>query len=241
MTDAPSASRPAPKQENLLLNLACNIAVPALILSKLSSEERLGPVGALLLGLAFPFGYGVYDLVVRRKWNLFSIVGVLSVALTGGLGLMKADGIWFAVKEAAVPAMFAVAVIATLPTRKPLVRALVLNESVFDVAKLETAVAERGTRAEFDGLLRSSTWILAGSFTLSAVLNFVLARMILKSPTGTPEFTAELGRMTWLSWPVIVLPSMLIMAFILWHLFAGIKRLTGLGIEELSHKKPTQG
>ncbi len=234
---ASTASRPAPRQENLLLNLAFNIILPALILSKLSSEERLGPMGALVAGLAFPLGYGIYDLITRRKWNLFSIVGVASVTLTGGLGLMEAEGLWFAIKEAAVPAMFAVAVVVTLPTRKPLVRALIFNEAVIDVPKVEAALAEHGTRREFDALLRTSTWFLAGSFALSAALNFVLARMILESPAGTPEFTAELGRMTWLSWPVIVLPSMAIMVFILWRLFGGIHRLTGLGMEELMHKK----
>ncbi len=229
----PAATPRPAKQENLLLNLACNLVIPALILSKLGSEDRLGPVWALVVGLAFPFGYGVVDLLTRRKWNLFSIVGVVSISITGGLGLFKADGHWFAVKEAAVPALFAVAVVATLPTRRPLVRALVLNESVFDVPKLEGALAAHGTRREFEGLLRSSTWWLAGSFTLSAVLNYALARIILKSPTGTPEFTAELGRMTWLSWPVIVLPSMAILMFVLWRLFRGIRRLTGLAMEDV--------
>lgn len=236
MSDIDQPQSP-PKRENILLNLAFNIIVPALILSKLSSEDRLGPLNALLVGIAFPFVYGVYDLVVRKKWNLFSIVGVISVSLTGGLGLMKVDGFWFAVKEAAVPATFAVAVLATLETRKPLVRMLILNESVIDVPKLEAALEQHGTREDFDQLLKGSTWWLCGSFALSAVLNFVLARVILKSPGGTPEFTAELGRMTWLSWPVIVVPSMVIMIYILWHLFGGIRRLTGMEIDELVHKK----
>jgi hypothetical protein len=72
---------------------------------------------------------------------------------------------------------------------------------------------------------------------LSAVLNFVLARIVLKSPAGTSEFTAELGRMTWMSYPVIVVPSMAIMIYILLRLFKGIHRLTGLGIEDIAHKK----
>ena len=226
------------KQENLLLNLAFNIVVPAVILSKLSPEERLGPLYALVLGIAFPFGYGVFDLITRRKWNLFSVVGVISVSLTGGLGLLKVDGFWFAVKEAAVPATFAVAVLATLKTKKPLVRALILNESVIDVAKVESALADRGNRPQFDILLLNATWWLSGSFALSAVLNFALARLVLTSPGGTPEFTAQLGRMTWMSWPVIVVPSMVIMVFILWRLFGGIRQLTGLEIEDIVHKKP---
>lgn len=226
------------KPENMWLNLLFNIVIPAVILSKFSSETRLGPLGALVVGIAFPLIYGIYDLIARKKWNAFSIVGVVSVSLTGGLGLMKVDGFWFAVKEAAVPLMFAVAVVATLKTPKPLVRALILNDSVVDVPKIEHALEEHNTRPAFDKLLESSTWLLAGSFGLSAVLNFILARIILQSPSGTSEFTAELGKLTWMSYPVIVVPSMGIMIYILLRLFKGIHRLTGLSIEDIAHKKP---
>jgi len=41
-----------PKPENIWLNLLCNLALPALVLSKLSPENRLGPVGALVVGLS---------------------------------------------------------------------------------------------------------------------------------------------------------------------------------------------
>jgi hypothetical protein len=241
-TSMPESSAPtgvhARKPENIWLNLICNIVLPGFILSKLSPENRLGPLVALLAGIAIPLIYGIYDLVTRRKWNLFSIVGVISVGLTGGLGLMKVGALGFAIKEAAVPATFAVAVLATLKTRRPLVRELIFNDSIVDVPKVEAALAARGSRAEFEQLLLSSTWLLAGSFVLSAVLNFVLARIILKSPGGTAAFTAELGRMTWLSWPVIALPSMTVMIFILWRLFRGVHRLTGLDFESAIRSKP---
>jgi len=55
------------------------------------------------------------------------------------------------------------------------------------------------------------------------------------SPGGTPEFTAELGRMTWLSWPVIALPSMAVTMAIFWRLMSGIQELTGLELEDLLH------
>jgi hypothetical protein len=231
---------PPPKPENIWLNLLCNLALPALVLSKLSPENRLGPVGALVVGLSIPLGYGIYDLVRRKKWNLFSIVGLVSVALSGGLGLAKASPLTFAFKEAAIPTMFAVAVIATLETRKPLVREMLFNESIIDVPKVEAALAERGTRAQFDRLLVTSTWWLAASFVLSAALNFGLARVVLRSPAGTPEFTAELGKMTWLSWPVIMVPGMVMMIFILLRLFRGVHRLTGLEIESVMHGKHTE-
>ncbi|MEX2044172.1 MAG: MFS transporter, partial [Opitutus sp.] len=59
-------SSPAPRQESLLLNLVCNIAVPTFVLMKLSGEQRLGPVWALLLALSFPLGYGLYDYAARK-------------------------------------------------------------------------------------------------------------------------------------------------------------------------------
>jgi hypothetical protein len=221
--------------ENVFVNLACNIVLPGLVLSKLSAPDRLGPVGALLLGISLPLGYGAWDFVSRRKWNFFSVVGLLSVGLTGTFALLKVDGFWFAVKEASVPTLFGVAVLATLKTGSPLVRTLVLNEAVVDVARIDAALAEHGARDEFDRLLRRATGWMAGTFAFSAVLNFVLARVLLVSPAGTPEFTAELGRMTWLSWPVIALPSMAATMAIFWQLMSGIRRLTGLDLEALLH------
>jgi hypothetical protein len=229
-----------PPRENMLINLVCNIVLPGLILSRLSAPDRLGPVGALLLGIAFPIGYGTYDLAVRKKWNFFSIVGLGSTALTGGFALMQLDAFWFAIKEASIPTLFGIAILATAGTSRPLVREFVLNESMIDVPRLEEGITERGTRREFEALLRTATLWMAGSFTLSAVLNFGLARLMLTSPPGTPEFTAELGHMTWMSWPVIALPSMALTGIILWRLMAGIHELTGLGFDDLLHAAQEQ-
>jgi len=73
------------------------------------------------------------------------------------------------------------------------------------------------------------------SFLLSAVLNYALARYLLKSPPGTEAFNAELGRMNLLSWPVIVLPYMAITMYVLWRLLSGFTQLTGLQLEEVFH------
>ncbi|MBE2214780.1 MAG: MFS transporter [Opitutaceae bacterium] len=235
-TSAPGTpARPVRKPENIWLNLACNVFLPGLIMSKLAAPERLGPVWALVAGVSLPLGYGIYDLVTRKKWNLFSGVGLLSVGLTGGLGLAHASAMAFAIKEAAVPCVLALGILATLRTSQPLVREMVLNESVVDLQKLNTALDEHGTKAQFEQLLRSCTWLVAASLLLSAVLNFVLARILLTSAPGTPEFTAALGRMNWWSWPVITLPTMAIMIVAMVRVFRGIHRLTGLDLEALMH------
>lgn len=228
------------KQENVLLSLGLNIILPALILSKLSSEDRLGPFWGLIVALAFPIAYFVYDFFARRKYNFFSIVGFISILLTGGLGLLKMGILWFAIKEAAIPAIFGVAVLASLKTKTPLVRLMFFNPSVFDVPKVEGILRERNRLADFDRLLRNGTWILAGSFFLSAVLNFFLARYILVSEPGTSAFTEELGKLMWWSWPVIVLPCMGVMIYALIKMVKGLKGLTGLTMEEMMNEEHAQ-
>ncbi len=226
---------PSPKRENLLLNLAFNLALPALVLSKLSKPEWLGPVAGLVVALAFPLGYGVWDFIRRRQANFISIIGFVSVLLTGGLGLLKTDNFWFAVKEAAVPTVIGIAVLVSLKSKRPLVHTFLYNDQVIDVPKVDAALAVRNNRPGFERLLVTSSYLLTLSFLVSAVLNYALARYLLKSPAGTPEFNAELGQMQLLSWPVIVLPSMAMTLYALWRLLSGVQKLTGLTLEEVFH------
>lgn len=222
-----------PKKENLLLNLVFNILIPSLVLSKLSKESLLGPVVGLVVALSFPLGYGVWDFLERRKANFIAIIGFTSVLLTGGLGLMQVGGLGFAIKEAAVPTVIGVAVLLSLKSKSPLVRTMLYNDQVIDVPRIDAVLAEKGNRADFDRLLVRASCLLAFSFLVSAALNFGLARYLLKSPPGTVEFNAELGKMNLLSWPVIVIPSMAMMMLALWQLLHGIKRITGMGFEEI--------
>lgn len=230
-------SAPA-KKENILLNLVFNIALPSLVLSKLSTPDRLGPVWGLLVALAFPLGYGAWDYIQRRKTNFISIIGLVSVLLTGGLGLLHVSGFVFALKEAAVPAIIGLAVLVSLKTKTPLVRELLYNDQVIDVDRVDAALAVRNNRPGFDQLMVSSSYLLVLSFLVSATLNYGLARWLLKSPAGTPEFNAELGKMHLLSWPIIVIPSMAMMMFALWRLLGGIKKLTGLEFDAIFKTPP---
>jgi hypothetical protein len=223
----------SPKRENLILNLACNLAIPTFVLIQLSKDKWLGPQWGMIVALIFPLGYGIYDLVQRKKTNVFSIVGVLSVVLTGTLNQMKADGFWFAVKEAAIPTLFCGAILLSMRTKRPLVRELLWNDQIIDTAKVETVLTERDRRGDLDRLLTRASLGLAFSFLLSAVLNFGLARWLLKSPPGTPEFNAELGKMNGLSLPVIMLPTMIVTMIVLWKLMTGLNHITGLELDDI--------
>ena len=91
-----------------ILNLLVNIVIPVFILTKFSSEESLGPLYGLLTAISFPVVYSLYDFVSKKKLNVFSVLGFVSVLLTGGFALFQLDGFWFAVKEAAIPGVFAI-------------------------------------------------------------------------------------------------------------------------------------
>ncbi len=228
-------SRPPPKKENLLVNLICNLVLPTFVLMKLSGDDRLGPRWGLVVGLSFPLGYGVWDFFKRRHTNVLSILGFASVLLSGGLGLLKVGGLGFAIKDAAVPTVIGLFVLLSTRTKRPLVRELLYNDQIINVARVDAALAERGQGAGLDRLLARTSYLLAATFLGSAVLNFFLARYLLVSEPNTPEFTAELGKMHFWSVPVIVLPSMVAMVFALWRLLKGIEALTGLTLDDVLH------
>ena len=64
-------------------------------------------------------------------------------------------------------------------------------------------------------------------------MNFIVAKWIVVSPAGTEAFNAELGRMTLVSYPMIAIPSMLMMFAIIFYLWRTIHGLTGLKMEEI--------
>ncbi|HEX2852977.1 MAG TPA: VC0807 family protein [Opitutaceae bacterium] len=230
--------KPPPQRENLLVNLGCNVLLPSIILKWGSKATAVGPRWALVIALAFPVGYFLYDLQARKKFNFISALGFFSILATGTFALMKLDLYWFAVKEAAVPAVIGLVVLASMGTRWPLVREMLYNPQVIDVDRIDAALDERNARPTFEKLLRESSLLLTLSFLVSAVLNYVLARYILKSPAGSDAFNAELAQMNLLSWPVIVVPSTAMTMYALWRLLGGLRRITGLELEQLLHPAP---
>ena len=222
-----------PAKPNPLFEIVVTIIVPAVILMQLSGDGRLGPLRALLLALAFPVGWGLWDGWRRRKLNWLSVLGVVSTLLTGGIGLLKLDAQWLAVKEAAIPGLIGLAVLGSNWTSWPLIRVLVFNPTLFDVDRVQAALEARHNVVPFELRLRTGTLLLAGTFFFSAVMNYLLARWVVTSPAGTEAFNEELGRLTLLSYPVIAVPSMLMMMALLLWLARGAKSLTGLDLADM--------
>lgn len=234
-------SMSAPKQENVWLNLGFNVVVPSLLLAKGKAWLGFSPHGVLIVALAFPVGYFLYDLWKRRKCNWISVIGFLGVLLTGGIGLLALDKKWVVVKETSVPLLIALFVVGSIWRGKPLARLFLYNEAVFDTGKIDAALTQRAAHAEFERLLVSGTWLVALSFFVSALLNGLLALWIIQSPAGTDAFNEELGRMLALSYPVIMVPCIIILVWAMLRLGKGLTRLTGLSFDDCLRPQQKKG
>ena len=216
-----------------IVDLLISIVIPSVILMKFSGADDLGPTWALIIALAFPVCYGLYDLLFEGKRNFVAVLGVVSVLLTGGIGLLKIDAQWLAVKEAAIPLCIGIGVLVASKLGFPLVRKLLFNPSIMNVEKIDEALGKRNNREKFENSLDRANTLFAGTFLFSAVMNYFLARYIVRSESGTAAFNEELGRMTLLSYPVIAIPSMVMMMAIIWFIWRTVKQLTGLTLEEV--------
>jgi fumarate reductase subunit C len=226
-------TKPAYKKENPFINIAFSVAIPAFILSKMSTPDRLGPVNALIVALAFPIGYAIYDFYKKRKLGFIPALGFVSTLLTGLFALYELPVQWIAIKEASIPSVIGLAILLSLKTKTPLVQELLYNENIINVDLVDSKLESEEHKRRFKILMRDASIVLSLSFLLSAILNYVLAHVVLKSQPGTPIFNEELGRMHYLSWPVIVVPSTLILFFALWRLLKGLEKLTGLAQDQI--------
>lgn len=220
-----------PKQRPFV-DFIVSLVIPAIILLKFSSEDRLGPAVALAVALVFPIGWGLIELFGNRKRNYIALLGIINVLLTGGIGLLKIDSQWIAVKEAAIPLVLGIAVLVASKFGFPIVRKLLFNPKLMDVERIEIALAEKNSKAKFEKRLDLANVFFAGTFFFSAIMNYIVAKMIVVSDSGTEEFNAEIVKMQALSYPLIAGPSILMMLAIFYFIWRAINHLTGLTLEE---------
>ncbi|PWQ94784.1 VC0807 family protein [Leucothrix arctica] len=221
------------QKQNPFMDLIVSIVLPSVVLMKFSGEDNLGPVMGLIVALAFPLGWGLYELIVHKKRNFVALLGLISVLLTGGIGLMKLDNQWLAIKEAAIPALIGIGVVISTYTKYPLVKTLLFNPKILHVDKINEKLEEKNNKEQFDKQLLNTNYLLAGTFLFSSIMNYILAKWIVVSPSGTEAFNEELGKMTLMSYPMIAIPSMIMMLGVFYYLWKTINKLSGLTLEEV--------
>lgn len=209
-----------------MAKLVVTILIPYLLLTRLGNLTDLEPRVVLLVALAFPVGYMAIAMLRRREVGIAPTVGLVSVLLTGGVGLLANDPTWLAVKEAAVPGGFGLAILVSGHTRRPIVGILI--DRVVDTDTVRAALVERNAEPRWQAFLGDATMLWATVLLIAAALNYALARLVVTSPGGTDAFNEELGHMTALSVPVVTLPMMVMMSATVWYIVRGVTRLTGL-------------
>ncbi|TAE73099.1 MAG: hypothetical protein EAZ65_04740 [Verrucomicrobia bacterium] len=255
---------PQSKQEHPLANILINVLIPVMVLSYLSKDPEiqvklgkevkpwhLGPLWAMIIALIPPLAYGIWHFIKTKHGNIFSALGFVSVLLTGGLtfylwnadGSVKANaGLLFGIKEASIPLVLAFAIISSHKSASPLIRVFLYNDSIFDIARIERRVNERGAAEGYDRLLREATRFFAGSFVLSAAMNLGLALWFFRSFDSSAvealeNYNGIVAKLTGWSFAVIGLPVLVILFLILTRLLRGLRALTGLDDKELMHPR----
>ncbi len=223
------------------LDLAFNLVIPVMILQKLSSRlGENGPLIALVIALSFPLSFGFYDLVVKKKRNLLSILGFINILFTGGFALMGLTRNWYIAKELLLPALIGTYVWSTTLRKTPFIELIFFNDSVFNMDAINQKISEKNNRKDLKRLMFHSTKIFATTFLVSAVANFFIANNIFTDIpyiwTATERAAIrnyEIAEMKKWHYIVLLVPSLVMTVLLLWHLVSGLTKITGLKMEEL--------
>jgi intracellular septation protein A len=228
------------RAENIWLNLGFNMVLPIMLLTKGTKWFDIDPTTNLIIALALPLGYGIYDAIAQHKLNFLSVLGFVSILIKGSIGLLKGSVAMVAINEAALPLIIGIAVLVTLKTKRPLVKEFLYNEQIFDVSRIRSELETRKNEEAFNKLLRTCTFLLALSFLISSILNYLMAKIYVHTPPAVnlEAFNAEVGAMQGWSYLFIVLPTSIVTMAALILLIRGIKKLTGLSLEEAMKQQP---
>lgn len=230
------------QKENPFLSLGINIILPVLILNKAQKffPQDLSPALILLLALAFPFLYGFKDFITKKTINFMSVVGIISVALTGGFALLKLKGIYFAIKEAAVPLIFAVMALGSIFLKRPLVKWFLFKSSLFDSQLIKDRLELNYKVKDFEKLMNHSTLWLTASFVLSAILNFFIALFVFTDVDSSLDKThqaeilnKQVADMTWMGYVFIAIPLTIVTGLLMFWIVKKLKLFTGLSFEQM--------
>jgi hypothetical protein len=227
------------KQQNSFSHILFNILIPVVILNK-GHKYGLDAKVAVLVALSFPLFFTIKSLVQNKRVDFVSLLGLLNVLISGVLTLLTLGGIWFAIKEAAFPFLIGAFVFGSSFTSSPFFETLFLNPTTFHTDKVEARLDSEEKKLKFEELMKHLTKLLSLSFLLSGTLNFFLALHIF---TPLPDamtdlqkqelLNEQLSHMTLYSMVIILVPSMIFLASLIFYAFKKINQLTGLSTDDL--------
>ena len=225
---------PPAKQPHPLIDLLLTVVLPSVALEYLSEPGRLGPFWALVVSALLPLGYGIYCWWTKAGLNFFSVLGLVAVILTGGLGLLQLSAFWFGIKEMAVPVLIGIAFPLSHRWGKPLISSLLFAPNLINEPALHAALNTEEKRIGFRRLLFQASAGLGLSMAISGVINLVLALYLIgDKPPGSETYVKAIGTLNWAGTLVIGIPLMGAMMVVLLRFMKGVSALTGLDKDDL--------
>lgn len=243
-----SSPKPAGKPDNVFLSLIFNLALPVILLTRLSKDPMkaeapfyaIGPEWALCIACLFPLGYGIYDYMRRGKVNWMSVLGLIVVMVKGVFGLFKLAPIWFACSEATLPLLFGAAILFSMRSKPPMVQKLLLNPDHIDMDRVHSGLKEQGNEGKLGDLMVHASGWFSLTMLASALMNFFLVLAVIKTNPHTDyeAYVQEIGKFTGLQYPIIALPLGIGNIALLWWVLHQLKKLTGHGFSQLMINAP---
>jgi hypothetical protein len=212
-----------------VLELFFTVGMPALILQ--FGASTLGPVG-VVVAAAVPAGLFFFgQMVVTRTVSVLAVFALVAVALSGVVAFLRLDATWFAWKEGLLPVVLGLAVAASTlgpwPALKPLL------DKVLDPAALAQATSPPEAARRFAQVVRHSTLELAIATAAPGLLAFAMARILVVSEAGTPEFADELGQYAVWSVPGVWMPGVVVTVMWFRRMMAQVEVALGVEFEAL--------
>lgn len=223
---------------NALLNLLCNIAIPIFLLNKMT--ERWGYLPTLIIAIAFPLCFGLFEYFYHHKKSMISVLGLINVLISGGLGLFKLGGMWFATKEAVFPFLIGIFVLLSPYFSKPFIETLLMNPEIMKTDEIEKITAEQGTQNKLKKLIHNSNHFFSFSFFFSGVCNYFLAiriftplDAILDEAKKGQILNEQIAEMHSKALMFIAGPSFVITLVLLFYFLNQLEKITGIKKDDL--------
>lgn len=225
----------APQQESsfaMIINLLCNLVMPFLILKKYSDENTLGPKVGLVVALAFPIFYLIFDWIKKKKVNKLSILCFIGFLIMGGVGLLNLPRQFVAIERASIPVIIAVVLLVSVKVGKePLVNKLIYNDTILNTKKIDELLEQNGKKEEFEKMMLNVTYLLSATFLLSGIVNYLLTSHYMSDESVTYE--AALSQVLLWSFLIIAIPCTIMMMVGMWYMLKNLSKMTGLEMDDL--------
>ena len=218
-----------------LLQFIVNFAIPIFILTRFSSESRLGPIKSMLLALAFPVAFEIYNVYKRKKLSMLSVVAIGGIVVTGAISLLGLSEGWLAIRRSVPYFAVASAILVSIIIKRPLLN-LLLPQMV-DMDKVKAAARKNHTLPKLNQHINRTGYIVSAIFFIISVASYALTRIVITTNAGTSKFNEEYARLRLLSIPLTTLPLLIGFVTTIMYLLAKTEKLTGLQTEDLLKKK----